>query len=139
MRPAVVPKRDLALGRPAIASSEQLADTPASNAFDGDDDTRWSSDFSDPQWICVDLGQVTTVGSVSLTWETAYASAYKIQVSLDNRKWTDVSTTATGGGGVEDVTFAPTPARWVRLYGTKRATEWGYSLYSFQVFGAAAH
>ena len=40
-----------------------------------DPGTRWSSLFSDPQWIRVDLGASVTVCGVTLTWEAAYARA----------------------------------------------------------------
>jgi len=33
--------------------------------------TRWSSQFSDPQWIQVDLGTRATIDEVRLNWETA--------------------------------------------------------------------
>ena len=41
---------------PATASSTENAGTPASAAVDGNTGTRWSSAFSDPQWLQVDLG-----------------------------------------------------------------------------------
>ncbi len=75
-----------------------------------------------------------TISHVRLTWEDAYAAAYAIQVSPDGKTWTDVYTTRSGEGGMETVTFAPVSARWVRMYGTKRATAFGYSLFSFEVF-----
>ena len=37
---------------------------PASNAVDGDPGTRWSSAFSDPQWIAVDLGSAAEITQV---------------------------------------------------------------------------
>ncbi|GAA1805386.1 discoidin domain-containing protein [Actinomadura chokoriensis] len=47
---------DLAQGRTATASSQESNAFPASSAVDGDSGTRWSSAFSDPQWLQVDLG-----------------------------------------------------------------------------------
>src|SRR5918999_1786927 len=43
-------------GKPVTASSTESAAYPASAAVDGNTGTRWSSAFSDPQWIQVDLG-----------------------------------------------------------------------------------
>lgn len=40
-----------------------LTATPASAAVDGNTGTRWSSTFSDPQWLTVDLGATATIGS----------------------------------------------------------------------------
>ena len=102
--------------------------------MDGLPDTRWSSEFSDPQWLAVDLGVTTQISRVVLDWETACAQSYVIQVSTDGSAWTDVYTTTSGKGGTEQIKFAPTSARWVRFYGTKRATIFGYSLWEFRVF-----
>ncbi|MBV9851266.1 MAG: glycoside hydrolase family 3 C-terminal domain-containing protein [Armatimonadetes bacterium] len=125
--------RDLARDRPIIASSVQ-EDYRPQNAVDGDDETRWSSLPSDPQWIAVDLGKPTLIDHVRLVWEAAYASAYAIQVSVDGKTWTDVYATQDGQGDEEQIKFAPVQARWVRMYGTKRATQFGYSLFSFEVY-----
>lgn len=126
---------DLALNRPAFASSVQ--DEPGlvpGNVTDGSPDTRWASRFSDPQWIAVDLGRSTTINRVRLTWEDAYAASYAVQVSPDGKTWTTVSATQNGQGDAETATFAPVMARWVRVYGTKRGSTFGYSLFSFEVF-----
>src|SRR5580693_993228 len=46
---------NLALNKTATASSTENAGTPAADAVDGNTGTRWSSAFSDPQWLEVDL------------------------------------------------------------------------------------
>ena len=76
----------------------------------------------------------TRISRVVLDWEVACAQAYVIQVSLDGNTWTDVYTTTKGKGDTEEIKFAPTAARWVRFYGTKRATPFGYSLWEMRVF-----
>lgn len=129
-------RRGLAVGRPVKASSSIARDgaTSAEAAVDGRLDTRWSSEFSDPQWLAVDLGEVTKVSRVELLWEAAYARAYAIEVSSDGQTWKAVARTDAGQGGTEVVRFAPTDARWVRFFGTRRATPHGYSLWEFRVF-----
>src|SRR2546429_9474933 len=89
----------LSQGKPATASSTENAGTPASAAVDGDTGTRWSSLFSDPQWLQVDLGGPATVSQVVLRWEAAYATAFQIQTSTDGTTWTTIysSTTPTTG------------------------------------------
>ena len=68
-------------------------------------------------------------------WEAAFARAYQIQISPDNATWTNVYSTTTGDGGVDDVTVTGT-GRYVRVYGTQRAlTQYGYSLWEFEVYG----
>jgi beta-glucosidase len=124
----------LSQGKPATASSTENAGTPASAAVDGDTATRWSSAFSDPQWLQVDLGANATIVQIGLTWEAAYASAFQIQVSADATTWNTIYSTTTGPGGTQTLTVNGS-GRYVRVYGTARATGWGYSLWEFQVFG----
>ena len=125
---------NLALHHPAFASSVENSWLPAGSAFDGNGGTRWGSAHSDPQWIYVDLGSAKSVSKVILNWETAYGKAFQIQVSNDASKWTTVWSTTNGGGGNQTITFPTTSARYVRMYGTQRGTQWGYSLYEFQVW-----
>ena len=52
----------IARGKPVKASSVYLEDGTdyrPENAVDGLPDTRWSSEFSDPQWLAIDLGAPT--------------------------------------------------------------------------------
>ncbi len=127
--------KNLALGGAVQASSVEREDTAPQFATDDDMGTRWSSGFSDPQWIRVDLGKVQRVNRVGLRWEAAYGVAYSIEVSVDGAKWRQVQSTRSGQGGDELVSFEPTDARFVRLTGTRRATEYGYSLYDLAVYG----
>ncbi|MDN3267174.1 discoidin domain-containing protein [Streptomyces sp. MA15] len=124
----------LSQGRPVTVSS---AENPfaGANAVDGDPGTRWSSAFADPQWIQVDLGASAKISEVALNWEAAYAKAFQIQVSADARTWSTVHVTAAGTGGDQRLTVSGT-GRYVRMYGTQRATQYGYSLWEFQVYGS---
>ncbi|MFC7387035.1 beta-1,3-glucanase family protein [Sphaerisporangium rhizosphaerae] len=123
---------DAAQGRTATASSVENAGTPASAAVDGNAGTRWSSAFSDPQWLQVDLGSVQSVCQVVLTWEAAYARAFRVEVSTSGTSWTPVYSTTTGTGGTQTLDVAGS-GRYIRVYGTTRATIYGYSLWSFAV------
>jgi beta-glucanase (GH16 family) len=125
----------LSQGHPATSSSNENASFTAPNAVDGNTGTRWSSAFSDPQWLQVDLGATHTISSVVLNWETAYATGFQIQTSTDGTTWTTIYSTTTGTGGVQTLNVSGS-GRYVRMYGTARATQWGYSLWEFQVFGA---
>jgi hypothetical protein len=104
----------------------------AESAVDGDAKTRWSSSFHDPQWLAVDLGAPRELGRVRLNWETAYAREYDVQVSTDGTHWTTVRHVTAGHGGVEEQDLGTT-ARWVRMFGTKRSTPYGYSLWELEV------
>ena len=126
----------MALNKTATASSLENAGFPASAAVDGNTGTRWSSAFSDPQWLEVDLGSSQSICQVGLNWETAYATAFQIQVSTDNTNWTTIYSTTTGTGGNQTLNVTGT-GRYIRMYGTARATQYGYSLWEFQVHTTA--
>jgi len=139
--PSPLPSNNLALNKPASSSSIQpdykRYSVDPKEAVDGNLSSRWSSEFVDPQWISVDLGMIYNIEKVVLNWETAYGKAYDIQVSTDNVNWNAVYSTTNGDGNIDDITFTPTEARYVRMYGTQRGTQWGYSLYEFEVYEAA--
>ncbi|MFF7981318.1 discoidin domain-containing protein [Streptomyces sp. NPDC007901] len=124
----------LSQGRTATASSVENAGTAAGNAVDGNTGTRWSSAFSDDQWLQVDLGATATVSQVVLNWETAYGKDYKVQISADGSNWTDLQSVTGGDGGTDTLTVSG-QGRYVRMLGVHRATQWGYSLWEFQVYG----
>ncbi|MEU5879536.1 discoidin domain-containing protein [Spirillospora sp. NPDC047279] len=124
---------DVALNRPATASSTEGGAFSASAAVDGNAGTRWSSAFGDPQWIQVDLGGSRQICQVTLAWEAAYGRSFQIQVSDNASAWTNVHSTTTGTGGTQTLSVTGT-GRYVRMYGTARATAYGYSLWSFSVY-----
>jgi len=129
-------RHGIAAGKPVQASSnlkEGGATSPAA-AVDGRSNSRWSSEFSDPQWLAVDLGRPERISRVWLDWEAAFGKAYTIEVSLDGQTWQEVYRTQDGHGGSENIEFAPVEARWVRLHGTRRGTPFGYSVWEFKVF-----
>ncbi|WP_405431549.1 penicillin acylase family protein [Micromonospora sp. NBC_00617] len=127
---------NLAQGRPTAASSTQfLTSYTPDKAVDGSLGSRWASSYNDNQWLRIDLGAARTVSRAVLRWESAYATSYRIEVSGDGSSWTPVFATTTGNGGVDNATFAPVTARYVRVYGVKRATSYGFSLYEFELYG----
>ncbi|MET7403929.1 discoidin domain-containing protein, partial [Dactylosporangium sp. NPDC005572] len=125
----------LSRNRPVTVSSTEAGANVAANAVDGSTTTRWSSLYADPQWITVDLGSARNVSRVVLNWEAAFGRAYQVQVSNDNSTWTTISSTTTGDGGVDDLTVSGS-GRYVRINGTARGTQWGYSLWEFEVYGS---
>ncbi|AGZ38930.1 discoidin domain-containing protein [Actinoplanes friuliensis] len=125
----------LSQGKTATASSsENPGAFPASAAVDGNTGTRWASAFSDPQWLQVDLGASSAISRVELNWEAAYGKTFKIQTSQNGSTWADATGNTAGNAGVQSVDVTAT-ARYVRMYGTERATQYGYSLWEFKVFG----
>ncbi len=124
---------DLALGKRAFASSGQDGEHAARFAFDADIQTRWQGSSDDNQWLAVDLGAPQRIGRVRLSWENAYASAYRVEVSDDGQNFREVYSTDQSQGGEEDIAFTPVEARYVRVLALKRGTNFGASLYDFEV------
>jgi hypothetical protein len=82
----------------------------------------------------VDLGAKTYISDVLVTWEAAYATAYLFQISDNALTWITVKNETNGTGGAVKIPVGAT-ARFVRIYGTKRATVYGYSIYEIEVHG----
>lgn len=136
--PPKVDGTNVSQGKTATASSFQTDPTggcpcAAANAVDGKFDTRWASDWSDPQWVQVDLGASTTFKHVQLAWDPAYGKAYDIQTSEDGQSWTTVKSVTDGNGDIDDIDVNGT-GRYVRINGTARGSGYGYSLYEFGVY-----
>ncbi|MFI5840055.1 discoidin domain-containing protein [Catenuloplanes sp. NPDC051500] len=124
---------NIALGKPVFASTES-AEVSAAKAVDGDMSTRWSSAYSAPEWIMVDLGETWKISSVTLFWETAYGRSYRVEVSADGKTWKSIYSTTSGEGGtVKAAARSGTTGRYVRLYGTEVATIWGFSIFEMEV------
>jgi len=123
----------------AWASSENGGST-AAKVIDASLTSRWESVWaSDTEWIAVDLGKDYYVYTVNLSWENAYGSAYKIQISDDKTftTFTEIASVTNGNGKLDTVlTNNTVKGRYVRLQGVKRAmTAYGYSLFDFRVSG----
>jgi hypothetical protein len=128
---------NLARGRSAQVSSAERTEWRyfGHSAVDGQMDTRWSSEFSDPQWIVVDLGARIDISRVVLRWETAFGRDYTIDVSEGDGMWRTVRQVVSGDGDVDDLQGLSAAGRFIRMHGTRRATPWGYSLWEFEVYG----
>lgn len=125
----------LSRGKPAFASSAEEEKYGAKNAVDGQRRTRWSSAFSDAEWLYVDLGESHPIEAIRVSWENAYAKDYALEVSDDAQSWRNIHAKRGGRGGTEEILGIQATGRYVRLRGIQRASEWGYSLWEFDIFG----
>ena len=126
-----------ALNKPVIASSVGNIAHAISNAVDGDMNTRWESAFEDPQYLQIDLQDVYAVCSVNLFWEDAYARDFELRFSVDGQEW-QTALRFTDNAARQNRLQVQGNARFIRIYGTRRATSYGYSLFEVEVFGAVA-
>jgi hypothetical protein len=128
---------DLASGQRATASSVSRTYVPA-NAVDGSASTRWSSEYADGQHWTVDLGRVRRVDTVVINWENAYASQYRILTSTDGSTYSTAADVTIASRATKTTTFAARDARYVRILGVERATQYGISFWDAQVYGPDA-
>ncbi|WP_018341671.1 glycosyl hydrolase [Cytophaga aurantiaca] len=127
---------NIALHKPvSVSSTEAGLGNVAGNAVDGNAATRWSSVYADPQWIQVDLQGTYQLSEIRLKWENAFASAYTIETSADGVTWNTVKQITNGDGGLDIIGGLTTTGRYIRVTGTTRATQYGYSLYEIEVYG----
>jgi hypothetical protein len=130
---------NLALRGTATASSVEIERFAPELAIDGDPATRWSSRYSDDEWLQVELAEPTRIGKVVLLWEAAYGESYDIEVSVDGSSWQTVAEVRGGNGGLDEVRFDPTDeVRFIRMHGVRRAIQAGYSLWEFEIYPSEA-
>lgn len=127
---------NLALGKTVSVSSSESAANGSGNLCDGNLATRWSSSYSDNQWVTVDLGEVKTVSTLRLRWEIAAAKDFTIAVSADGRNFETVYTEKDNSlaDAWGTYSFEPVEARYVKLSCGKRLTQYGVSLYELEVY-----
>ncbi|MFC9732814.1 beta-N-acetylglucosaminidase domain-containing protein [Streptomyces roseolus] len=125
---------DLARSATASSSGDETPDFPAALAVDGDPATRWSSPAEDGAWFQLELAEPARIGQLVLHWQDAHASRYRVQVSADGRNWRTAATVTDGRGGRESVRMDAADTRFLRVQGEKRATEYGYSLWSVETY-----
>ena len=143
--------QNIAYGKPARTSGIESSAYTADKAVDGfggsgsantsngscasGNCTRWSSAFSDPQWLYVDLLAIYDISQVRIYWEVANGRNFQIQVSNDAINWTTIKTVSNNSAFYNAYTFTAAAGRYVRFYGTARNTGYGFSIYEFEVFG----
>jgi hypothetical protein len=130
---------NIALNKNVTVSSVEEAGLEGNYAVDGNASTRWSATlYVDPQWITVDLGAQYNISRIKFVWEAAYARNFLVQVSADNSNWTTVKDIQGNTSLTNDYTGLTTTGRYVRMYGTARGSDYGYSIYELEVYGTAA-
>lgn len=125
-----------ASGAVKITSSSSMAGNMPELAVDGDMTTRWESEHGiDPSWLCIDLGRSRKIKKLKVKWEKAAAAEYTVDISDDGQDW---KTIRSVNDGKEDesrtIIFSPVLTKYVRINGTKRATEWGYSIWEIEIY-----
>ena len=124
----------------SATASSSLGGNVAANVKDGNMGTRWESvQKADPQWISIDLGSAKSISSVNLYWEAANAKNYTLEGSNDATFATKTvlatKTNMAAGTRTDNLTGLSGSFRYLRVYGTARNLDYGYSLWEIEAYG----
>ena len=93
----------------------------------------------DPSGLTIDLGQIINLKQINIIWETASAREYDIEVSSDGQTFTRIAEERDGiSYNYKNDTMIldkMVNARYIRINGTSRNTEYGYSIWDIAVYG----
>nr|WSW64826.1 discoidin domain-containing protein [Streptomyces sp. NBC_00995] len=84
------------LARTAVATASSAAPgREAAYVLDGDGTTRWAVAVPErgrqDSWLTIDLGSAVAFDHVTLAWESAAATRYRVQGSDDGENWTELT------------------------------------------------
>lgn len=92
----------------------------ASKAVDGYPNTCAEAGWEYPWTLHVDMLAEQAIGRLVVTFaKAAYATEYKIALSLDGAEWTTVAHVTGCTGGAQTHTFDPMRVRYIRVFGIK--------------------
>jgi uncharacterized repeat protein (TIGR02543 family) len=135
------PQTGLTLVAPkgATASNVENSNYAAGMAIDNITTTRWSSQFSDPQWIVFDMGSAKRISTVVLDWEGANAKNYVLEGSNDQSFATKTTLVtkvnmASVNHRIDSLSGLSGSYQYYRMYGTARNLTYGYSIYEARFY-----
>ena len=140
-----IPAENFALSGTVEASSCSEPDQlPPEAAIDGDESTRWSSWYDknnvdpteDDVTFVIDLGEEKNITTVRLMWEVAAGKDYTVDISKDGVVWTTIADVKDNDvtGEFLEYTCDKTAARYVRMHGSARTTEYGFSIWEMEAY-----
>ncbi|MFC2092172.1 glucoamylase family protein, partial [Elusimicrobiota bacterium] len=135
INPVILAPEDEISVEEASASSVANDNSPV-YAVDSNAYTRWESEHGvDPQWLILKFNTEERVCAMRISWETAAAEKYHIQVSGDGKKWKTVHKVYGGKKDEEKIiSFDPVNAGYMRILCSRRVTIWGYSVYEVKLY-----
>jgi hypothetical protein len=138
-------RENLALHKPATASSIENDDQSAAKANDGDDDTHWCADDepeNGAEWWQVDLEKPADLSGCEITWPyDGKQYRYKVEGSADRKAWEMLSdqTQTTDRTRVRDLKFENARGiRYVKITVTGFDPGCWASISEVKVYGAVA-
>lgn len=99
-----------------------------------DFESAWRSNGGGEQWAYVDLGRHATFDHVRLSWIEKPGQGC-LQTSADARSWTTIATLPKHKNNTDEITFAPTTGRYVRVLMQQTGKKQCYVLSEIEVMG----
>lgn len=132
---AIPNKTNLALNKPVYASTSLFGTLPKA-IVDGKYETRWQSDYTDNEWIYIDLEKEYNLDEIKVDFMYHRAKDYEIQISNDALNWTTIETKINGSGVYDAYQFTDKHARYVKLKLTKRSSSnYVFNIQEVRIFG----
>ena len=109
----------------------------ATLAADGNSATQWESAATDTQSLTVDLGTLSAISAVTLTWDTYSAKNYFVRGSVDGTIWVTIAekNNMEYGARIDVIENIDAQYRYIKMDGVTRNTQYGYSIYELNVCG----
>lgn len=98
-----------------ITASSEEPGNPATQAVDGNRETRWcAAGDATNQWLVLDLGRREMLGGLRIVWEKATANPFSVELSDDKDLWREVVSRRAAGAVEENLKFSAS-GRYLRL------------------------
>lgn len=120
------------------SSGDENNNNTADKVIDGNPATRWESAWGngvedpDNAWLQFDFGEKTAIGSMKIEWERAYGEEYALYISDDGQNWYQLRYVTGAKGGADEFFNLDVNARYIRLQGITRHTQYGYSIFEVE-------
>ncbi|MNB89911.1 Mannan endo-1,4-beta-mannosidase [compost metagenome] len=122
-------------GKTISASSYLWGDTP-SKLVDGNKNTRWQSDYTDNEWVMIDLGKDYTVTKINLHYLYHRPKSYSIQISNDKEKWITIKDIESSNTFLDSFDFEGISCKYIKFNFTKRtSTTYVFNIQEIEILG----
>ena len=130
--------QEISRGKPVTVSSTSSGSP--SSIVDGNVETQWVSERSEPQWIYIDLGIVNNICAATIHWDDVfYASDFEIQASDNAEDWQTLDVFTENAIAYFLLDELDWNGRYFRIYAQQRANvNEGFILKEFTLYGGIA-
>jgi hypothetical protein len=120
----------------SASSNENYASYPE-KITDGIDTTHWTSEYSDSQWVVIELDTIYNIQKLLIKWASFYAKEYNLEISTDNANWENVFTEPSGDGKYDLIRIPAKKAKYLKFNLIKRYGIYGFSIDEISAFSEA--